>query len=95
MKTFSFLEDWVPKSRCIFTGNMIRVPQWIVKNRCKKQRGELKRGSFADFSALEKKADALIGSRPTPPWELKKLREQQMRRAAPVFVPPWERPIQG
>lgn len=33
IQTFEFKADWIPKSRCIVTGNMARIPHWII--RCK------------------------------------------------------------
>lgn len=33
MRTFEFLADWVPKSQCVFTGNTVRIPQWLVRSR--------------------------------------------------------------
>lgn len=33
MRTFEFLADWVPKKCCTFTGDTIRLPQWLIRSR--------------------------------------------------------------
>ena len=33
MKHFEFLADWIPKSQCILTGNVVRLPQWLIRSR--------------------------------------------------------------
>lgn len=33
MHTFEFLADWVPKKCCTFTGDTIRLPQWLIRSR--------------------------------------------------------------
>lgn len=33
LKSFEFLADWLPLSKCLFTGDAVRVPQWIIRSR--------------------------------------------------------------
>lgn len=32
-KEFNIVADWFPKSVCVATGNMIRIPHWLLKRK--------------------------------------------------------------
>lgn len=58
-RKFHFEKIWLPKSRCEATGNCIRVPQWLIKNRFRDKTH--KKDHRPQFGSLIDKADALIG----------------------------------
>jgi len=58
-RKFYFEKIWLPKSRCEATGNSIRVPQWLIKNRFRDKTH--KKDHRQQFGALIAKADSLVG----------------------------------